>query len=275
MKEGLLGKALNTAFSPKAFSAYAAIGVGVTVVMAILNTRKQCKMEYEKKAQEGYSEKELTREDVKEEIKETFNNYKPTIASALATVFCINKAENGWVDYGAFANAAYLASERRVAQLRNAAPGLVAAAVVEGVSKKPLDEKKMWFCIPAIGEFPDLYFQATEAQMWYSLYHLNRNYQIRGSASLKEFLSFLDVMDQFDDPATKRRIEKEGDYFGWDMGIQLDECPEIAPWIQFNYKTVRSDEGIDIVMITPDSWTSPARPSSDRLAYGYTLSPYE
>ena len=273
--KGILNKAIDTALSPKAFSTYAAIGVGVTVVMAILNTRKQCKMEYEKKAYEDILEKEYTKEDVKEEIKETFNNYKPTIAAALATVFCINKAENGWVDYSGIINSAYVASERRVAQLRGVAPGLVAATVMEGIKTKPLEENKMWFCLPEMGDFPDLYFQSTESQMWYALYHLNRNYQIRGSASLKEFLSFLDVIDQFDDPVIKRRIEQEGDYFGWDMGWQLDECPECAPWIQFYYKTIRDDEGNDVVMITPDNWIAPPRHSNEKLAYGYTLSPYE
>ena len=49
---------INAATSPKAYSTYAAIGVGVTVVLAILNTRKQCKIENEQKSQEGYSEKE-------------------------------------------------------------------------------------------------------------------------------------------------------------------------------------------------------------------------
>ena len=41
--------------SPKAFTTYALIGVGVTITMAILNTRKQCEYEYEKKSQEENS----------------------------------------------------------------------------------------------------------------------------------------------------------------------------------------------------------------------------
>ena len=130
---------INAATSPKAYSTYAAIGVGVTVVLAILNTRKQCKIENEQKSQEGYSEKELTREDVKEEVKTTIKTYAPTIASTLATVYCINKAEGGWVNYSGVLTSALTTTERRIDQLRKSAPGLIAANVWRTIESKNLD----------------------------------------------------------------------------------------------------------------------------------------
>ena len=59
-----LGSIISAATSPKAYSTYAAIGVGVTVVLAILNTRKQCKIENEKKYNKIY----MMREDRKDKV---------------------------------------------------------------------------------------------------------------------------------------------------------------------------------------------------------------
>ena len=270
--KGLLNKAINAAFSPKAFSTYAVIGVGVTVTMAILNTRKQCKKEFEKKSQEGYLEKELTREDVKEEIKDTIKTYIPTAASALATLFCINKAEQGWVDYSGVLNSAYLASEKRVGQLRSIAPGAVVVAAHNYISNREAKEGLKWWCIPAVGDFPDLYFQATDEDLWRAQLKLNRNYHIRCSASYREFLAFIEVLDQFE-PELKAKIDKDGDNFGWDMSVLFEDAPDVTPWIDFQFR-----EGEDgVIYIYPEDWLNPPMYSPDRspLAYGYMLHPYE
>lgn len=270
--KGLLNKVIDAAFSPKAFSTYAVIGVGVTVTMAILNTRKQCKKEFEKKSQEGYLEKELTREDVKEEIKDTIKTYIPTATSALATLFCINKAEQGWVDYSGVLNSAYLASEKRVGQLRSIAPGAVVVAAHNYISNREAQEGMHWYCIPSIGDFPDLYFQTTGERLYYARLNLNRNYYLRYSASLREFLVFLDVLDQFDDDVRKQ-IDKYGDNFGWDMVALLDDDPSIVPWIEFSLK--EGDDGI--IYIYANDWLNPPcySPDMHELAYGYMMHPHE
>ena len=272
--KGLLGKAINVAFSPKAFSTYAAIGVGVTTVLAILNTSKQCKMDYEKKAQKDILEIEYTKEDVKEEVKETINNYTPTIVSALATIFCINKAENGYVDYSGMLASTLTTTERRVDQLRKSAPGLVAATVWRTIDSKNLEGELKCFCIPAIGNFPDLIFSATDADVYRAMLEVNRTYAIRYTASLKDFLCYLGILDQFDDPDIIDLVKHEGDHYGWDMSLQMDDCPEIAPWIDFNLQTVEMD-GRRVTTITPDIWTSPPKYSKDRLSHKYPLHPYE
>ena len=269
-----LGSIIGTLTSPKAYSTYAAIGVGVTVVLAILNTRKQCKIENEQKSQEGYSEKELTREDVKEEVKTTIKTYAPTIVSTLATVYCINKAESGWVDYSGVLASTLTTTERRIDQLRKSAPGLIAANVWRKIESKNLDGEQKWFCIPATGNFPDLIFSATDADVWHAMLELNRTYAIRGTASLKDFLCYLGILSQFDDPDIIDMVKREGEHYGWDVSLQLDDCPEIAPWIDFNLQTVERD-GRRVTTITPDIWTSPPKYSRDRLSRKYPLHPYE
>lgn len=256
--------------SPKAYTTYAVIGVGVTVVMAIMNTRKQCQIENERKSQEGYLEKEFTREEVKEEVKQTIKTYMPTAVSAAATVFCINKAEEGWITAANLCNSAYIASQQRAAQLKSLAPGALLVKAHEYVKDKELKEGLKLFCIPAIGDFPDLYFQSTDEDMWRAQLKLNRNYHIRGSASLREFLAFLEVLDQFDGP-TKEKIDEDGDEFGWDIEVLFELCPEVTPWIDFSFK--EDDDGT--IYVIPDDWLNPPMYHPDRspFAYGYQLHP--
>lgn len=275
--KGKLGLIFDKVTSPQAYSMYAAIGVGVTVVLAILNTRKQCQIEYEKKSQEGYLEKEITREDVKEEVKQVAKTYAPTVASAIATIACINKAENKFLDCLADAevaaglcNSAYLASQKRLAQLKSVVPGALMVKAHDYIREKPDAKDLKWFCIQAIGDFPDLYFQATESDMWRAQLKLNRNYHIRGSASLREFLAFLEVLDQFDSQI-KEKLDEDGDEFGWDIDVLFELCPEVTPWIDFNFK---QDEN-GIIYVIPDDWLNPPMYHPDRspFAYGYQLHP--
>ena len=100
--------------SPSAYSAYAVIGVVATVAFTIISTRKECKKEFEKNSQGDILEKELTREEAIQEVKETLINYAPAIASAATTIFCIRKSNQKWMDYNGLINASFIAASSSV-----------------------------------------------------------------------------------------------------------------------------------------------------------------
>lgn len=227
--------------SPKAFTTYAVIGVGVTVVMAILDTRKQCKYENEKKTQRENSDEPMTREEVKEEVQTTIKNYAPTAVSTLATIFCINKAESKWIDYNGMLSAGMTATQDKLNRFRSAAPGLVAAELVSGFGHQKAEEGKQWFCIKGFGTEPDVYFQSTIGDVIYAEYCLNRNFQYRGSASVREFFAFLDILDQ---------CTMKHEMLGWDVGTMIEDWGLEFPWIDFeHYHTTDPETGEEITVI--------------------------
>ena len=61
-------------------------------------------------------------------------------------------------------------------------------------------------------------------------YHLNRNFALRGSASLREYFAFLGILDQFP--------EGFGDALGWEAGIMIEDWG-VEPWIDINHWTVK------------------------------------
>lgn len=225
----------NKVTSPKAFTTYALIGVGVTITMAILNTRKQCKYEYDKKSQEENSE------NVVEEIKTTVNNYAPTIISAVATVYCINKAETKWIDYNGMLSAGIMTAQNKMEKLRASVPGLAAAELIHGFGGQKAEEGKRWFCVKGYAGEPDVYFQSTIADVIYAEYCLNRNFHMRGSASVREFYAFLDILDQ---------CPMKYEYLGWDYSYMENECNPEFIWIDFKHEyAVDPESGEEITEI--------------------------
>ena len=259
------------ATTPSAFSTYAVIGVVATTVLAIVCTRKQCQIEAEKKAQTDISEnqfEDLTREEVIEEVKQTAKTYAPVIVSALATAFCIKHADAKWIDYNSLINTNYLAARDKMARYRMLAPAAVGAEVLQGFGNRKPTEGVEWFCIkdcvPYYDEdgrtrYHDLYFQSTELDIMYAEYHLNRNFQKRGSASFKEFCAFLGIIDQCP--------EEFDDYFGWDVGTLMEEYD--TAWIDFeHWHTTDPSTGQIINMIAPVCEASYSIDGT-QLAYGY------
>lgn len=64
---------------------------------------------------------------------------------------------------------------------------------------------------------------ATEYDILYAKYHLNRNFALRGIASVNEFLAFLDTMP----------YNRSADSWGWNADYFID-CGMI-PWIDIYY----------------------------------------
>lgn len=210
--------------SPKAFTSYALIGVGVTIAMAILNTRKQCEYENEKKSQEEKSE------NVVEEIKTTVNNYAPTIISAVATTYCINKAETKWIDYTGVINSAYNASATKLGQLRAAIPALAAKEALAGFSGEPPKEGLQWFCVHGAADHI-VRFQSTMADVIYAEYCLNKRFTAHAMASVYDFFELLDILDQCRD---------DYDKLGWEVDRLIDDYQDDTYreclWVEFIHR---------------------------------------
>lgn len=238
-----LGCIITKLTSPKAYSTYAAIGVGVTVVLAILNTRKQCQIENEKKAQGSNSEEQMTREEVKEEVKTAIKNYAPTMISAIGTVYCINKAESKWIDYNGMLSAGIFATQNKLDKLRATVPGLAASEIIRSFSHQKADEGKQWFCIKGFDTEPDIFFQSTIADVIYAEYCLNRFFLNNGSASVFTFFEFLDILD---------KCPAKYSYLGWDYDYFASEydSPQFI-WLDFVHShAIDLESGEDITEIS-------------------------
>lgn len=271
--------------SPTAYSTYAVIGVVATTVLAIVVTRKDCKNKFEKKSQVNIFEKEseeITRDDVIDETKELIKTYAPVFISAAATIFCIKKSDQKWMAYNNLINSSYIAARDKMARYRALAAPAVGAEVIKGLNGQRSDEGVEWFCIedpqwkPAVTStdklneylkngFPEhnphyIYFQSTKADVIEAEYHLNRNFALRGSASVRELFAFLGILDRFPD-------EYE-DKLGWDVQIMMEDwC--IEPWIDFEHAhTVDPDTGEAINMIYY-TWEPGFTPDCEQLAWGY------
>ena len=80
------------------------------------------------------------------------------------------------------------------------------------------------------------FFERTMEQVMHAEYHFNRNFRIRGWATLNEFLEFLELP----------KVDG-GDDVGWD-----DYIGEIAfgyKWIDFNHRYFETDDGLMVCSI--------------------------
>ncbi len=251
--------------SPKAFTTYAILGVVTTTVLTIVCTRKQCK--HEQKVVENAGDNEvMTREEALDEIKDICKTYAPVAISAVATMFFIKKAEQKWIDLNSMINTAYALSQARLNNYRNYIPATAAVEVLNGLGNRRPEEGKKIFCIHGLTPDDDLvYFESTDADVIWAEYHLNRNFQKRGTASVKEFYAFLNIADRCD--------RQSGDYFGWDVGIMLEEWGLEFPWIDFDHRTYTDQSGTEVTEIIY-IWPAEFSKTGDTLANECEYAPY-
>jgi len=223
----------DRATSPKAFATYALFGVGATITMAILNTRKQCEHEYEKKSQGENLEKESTPEETAEEIRTVVRNYIPTIVTAIATVYCINKAETKWIDYTGVINSVATNTQNRLRTLRSTAPALAAAEVLKDFSHKKPEEGLQWFSVCGTADHI-VYFQSTMADVIFAEYALNQRFsEGYGSVSVYDFFELLDILDQ---------CREEYDKLGWTYEKMIEDWGGEVQWIHFKHSWIFDEE---------------------------------
>ena len=86
-------------------------------------------------------------------------------------------------------------------------------------------------------EFNGRYFESTMESVINAEYHFNRNFSLRGDASLNEFYEFLGLS-----------TTEEGSALGWSCG-QLIEDYETT-WIDFDHRPITLEGGIECFIIT-------------------------
>lgn len=249
--------------SPKAFSVYACIGVVATMILTAIATKRYCEQEAEK------SPEEKNEETVLDKAANVVKTYIVPTVSALATVGCINKCNIGWQEYNGVINDALVQSQNIAAIYRSQAPGIVAATAISGLKKRSLDEGKEWFCIKDLPPYGDICFQSTPFDVLNAAYNFNRNFALRGTASVRELCAFYgkEALSQIDEK------DKKGDEYGW-----LDEDffeTGLSPWIDIVYqRKIDPNTGEPITFIT---FNDGPRYSDDArlLAYGYEMYPTE
>lgn len=249
-----LNDILEKVTSPKAYALYAGVGVIVTTVLTVIATRKECKREAEKSPEE-----KIDKTDPKE-IVEVGKTYAPVVISAAATLFFIAKSNNEWQAYNSIINSALISSEDKMTRYRSQVPGVVAGSLVSGLKGRKADEGKQWYCIKDLNPYGDIYFQATEADIYYAELHFNRNFKLRGSASVREFAAFLS------DEAL-RQIDKNGDYYGWEEEYFYESGLE--PWIDFEHWHTQDPETGETINMISFSWPPYYSKDKTLLAYGY------
>lgn len=104
---------------------------------------------------------------------------------------------------------------------------------VPGEELLPLDEGEKYLFYD---EYKHGYFEATMEDVLNAEYHLNRNFTLRGSASINEFYTFMGLAPT-----------DFGDAIGWGCGRLLEEYE--FPWIDISIRRVEMDDGLECYFI--------------------------
>lgn len=263
-----ISELLDEATSPTAYSIYAGIGVVVTAALAIHATKKLCDNYYEK----VLDKEPYATDPPKPSTKEVVKTFAPMVISGVVTLYFMYKSNDAWMEYNGFINSAYTMAEYRAQSYQGLASMAVGTELVRGLGKRKPEEGLDWYCISAVGEIPDIYFQATENDIYYAMYHTNRNFQLRGTSSVGEFFAFLPIAED-DLVAACPNWNDIKDYFGWDSMDFLDSG--MTPWIDFNLWHVDPTENSPWIGKISYTWPPEFNEEHELLAYGYYPYPTE
>ena len=224
-----------------------AIGVIATTVTAVKATPKAMELLNKAESEKG---EELTKMEV---IATAGPAYIPSLvigASTIACIFGINvlnkRQQASLVSAYALADSTYKEYRGKVKELLgeetdNRIRDAIAkdkrdeevTGYVPGLGSLPLSGEKLLF----YDEYRKSYFEATMQEVLNAEYHLNRNFTMRGNASLNEFYSFLGL-----EPTDF------GEVLGWDSWKLMEEYD--ATWIDFDHRlTTVSDDGLECYFI--------------------------
>lgn len=238
--------------APILLSCAAAVGVVATAVFAVRATPKAMQLlkrkEYDKDDGEELSKAEI--------VKTVWLLYIPSAAIGAATVFCIFGANmlsrkqqlalagayamlnNSYRDYknkvkGIYGEEAHKKILREIAVEKcednhitvGACGGLWDTSLDFGVDDEPT--RLFYDC------YSKRYFEITIENVLKAEYHLNRNFSLRGDATINEFYKFLGL----------ERLDW-GDDFGWSVDDGM-------AWIDFDHGLVVLDDGLECCIIEP------------------------
>lgn len=89
-------------------------------------------------------------------------------------------------------------------------------------------------------DFSERYFRATAERVQQAIYHLNRNFHLKGYAYLSEFYEFLGL-----------KANDLSKTIGWSDIYYLEECG-LTPWIDFFSYELMGDNGVKFTVICFD-----------------------
>lgn len=234
--------------APTILTVVGAVGVGVTAVSTVSATSKAIKRLDEAKEEKG---EELTKIEIFVTAAPIY--VRPIVlgTSTIACIFCANvlnkRKQAALISAYALLDSAHkeyrgklkelygdeadikiqdaIAKAKRNEDISAYAPGLNGA--------NDSSDGKILFYESFRGE----YFEASMNDVLNAEYHLNRNFALRGCASLNEFYEFLG-------------LEKTD--FGETIGWNADEFIEggLTPWIDFDHRTAAvTDDGLECCII--------------------------
>lgn len=222
-----------------------AVGVVATAVMTVSATPKALKLLEKAEDEKG---EELTKTEV---VQIAGPVYIPSIVIGASTIACIFGANMLNQRHQASIAGAYALIDSGYKEYRNKVKELygdgmdknIRAAIAKDKCEelgayapghRSLDisgERRLFY-----EEYRGKYFETSIENVQNAEYHLNRNFAMRGDASLNEFYSFLGL-----EPT------KEGDIFGWDITTLTEEYD--AYWIDFDHEIVKIDDGLECCII--------------------------
>lgn len=252
---------INKGTTAAILSVVGAVGVVVTSVMAVKATPKAMEILEEAKKEKG---EELT---VVEKVKVAGPTYIPAVAAGVGTVACIlgatvlNKRQQAaLMSAYAMVDSSYKQYKRKLVELygEETHQNVIDAIAVEkakevGITAESIcnltcltDSESCGEPVLFYDEWSNRYFESTIEQVITAEYHLNRNFILRGYATLNELYEFLGL-----------ELTDYGDTVGWAIEDEIY-------WVDFNHHKVVLDDGLEIYIIE-----TPWGPSPDFLEYYY------
>lgn len=232
--------------SPVILTIIGAAGVVATAVAAAKATPKAMKLV--EKAEEKKGEKLTTMEAVVA----AGPAYIPTAAIGASTMVCIFGANALNKHQQAAITSAYMLIDSAHKEYRGKVKELLGdetdIQIREAIAKDKRNEDMVAYA-PGVNtlvskgekllfyeEFRSKYFEASMEEVLNAEYHLNRNFALRGCASLNEFYEFLG-------------LEKTdfGDVLGWSSSDMIEGG--LMPWLDFNHRKVDMEDGLECYII--------------------------
>jgi len=237
--------------APITLAVVGSIGVIATAVIAVKATPKA--FEDIKKDSSEKHEGDPFAFTKKEAVVSSYKHYIPSAMVASATITCILAGTIISAKQYAALTSAFTLLDQSYRQYKNTGKGLFGEQmddqIREAMAKHGYmgtqvvdidpdsnlmnnDEKILFY-----DEMSEQYFEATSSSVILAQYHLNRNYIIRGNATLGEYYDFLGL-----------KKKSEDDIVGWD---NLSPLQEGFDWIDFYTKKTTMDDGLECIIIYP------------------------
>jgi len=226
--------------SPTILTCVGAIGVVVTVVMAVKATPKAIAL-----LKQAEAEKSLKLEPI-EVVKTTWKCYIPATIFGLSTISCIFWANVLNRRQQAFLVSAYAMLHQSYQQYKKAAGDADPKIKAQMAKDMYVSTDEYSMCSSELDPgserllcydlFSQRYFISTMASVLNAEYHINRNLCLRGYASINEFYEFLGI---------------DGIEIGDDFGWSEEQCAEDGIyWLDFQNERTVMDDGMECCVVS-------------------------